>query len=142
MAEDICIQLADGAEELGLAVMLKDLLLQNLDLNPQKIPDFKKINIPIGLFVSDADVALTMAFSGGALTIQAGIQGTPKLHITAEADTVMNMSNLHIKWGFPYYFDETGREVLAAMKTHRLKVKGLMAHFPSLVRLSRILSVH
>ena len=142
MTEDIRIQLADGAEELGLAVMLRDLLQQNLELNPRKIPDFKKLGIPIGLYVSDADVALTMGFDAGGLTIHAGIQGTPDLYITAEADTVMNMSNMRIKWGLPYYFDETGREVLAAMTSGRLSVKGILKHFPSLLRLSRIMSVH
>lgn len=142
MVEDVCILLADGSEELGLAVMLRDLLLQNLELNPQKIPDFKKLNMPIGLYVSDAEVALTMAFNNGALTIHDGIQGTPGLYITADANTVMNMSNLKIKWGLPYYFDETGREVLAAMKSGRLSVKGILIHFPSLLRLSRIMSVH
>ena len=57
--------LAEGAEDLGLAVMLRDLLGQNLEQNPHKMPDFIKLHIPIGLTVSDVDIELTMVFSGG-----------------------------------------------------------------------------
>jgi hypothetical protein len=142
MGQDGIIQLAEGAEDLGLAVMLRDLLGQNFEQNPHKVPDFIKLNIPIGLTVSDVDIDLTMAFSGGALVIYPGIMGKPALCITAEAETIMGMSNLQIKWGLPYYFDDPGREVLKAMTAGRLKVKGMLLHFPSLVRLSRIMSVH
>jgi hypothetical protein len=83
-----------------------------------------------------------MGFDAGVLTIHAGIKGIPDLYITAEAETVMNMSNMRIKWGLPYYFDETGQEVFAAMTSGRLSVKGILKHFPSLLRLSRIMSVH
>ena len=141
MPNDICIQLAEGAEEIGLAVMLKDLLLQNLTEHPHKSSDFHKLSIPIGLTVSDADLALTMAFDGTSLTIFPGIRGVPGLNITAEAQTVMDLSKVRIKWGLPHYFDEHGQAVLAAMRQGRLKIKGMLTHFPSLVRLSRVMSV-
>lgn len=136
------IELAEGAEEIGLAVMLKDLLLQNLVEHPHKITDFHKMNIAIGLTVSDADLALTMLFESTGLTIYPGIRGVPGLNIVAEAETVMALSNVRIKWGLPHYFDEPGRALLSAMRRGRLKIKGMFAHFPSLVRLSRIMSVH
>jgi hypothetical protein len=139
---DIRIELAEGAEAIGLAVMLKDLLLQNLADHPNKIHDFNRLNIPIGLTVSDADVALTMAFENSGLTIYPGISGTPGLNITAEAETVMDLSNVRIKWGLPYYFDAPGQAVLAAMRQGTLKINGMLAHFPSLLRLSRVMSVH
>ena len=144
MADDnnLHIELAEGAEDIGLAVMLKDLLLQNLEERPRKVTDFKKMRIPIGLTVSDADLALTMKFDQDGLTIYPGIQGDPGLNITAEAETVMDLSNVRIKWGLPYYFDEPGQAVLQAMRQGRLKIKGMLAHFPSLVRLSRVMSVH
>ena len=139
---NVRIELAEGAEEIGLAVMLKDLLLQNLADHPHKITDFDRLNIPIGLTVSDADVALTMAFENNGLTIYPGIRGAPGLNITAEAETVMDLSNVRIRWGLPHYFDEPGQAVLGAMRRGTLKIKGMLAHFPSLVRLSRVMSVH
>jgi len=135
------IKLAKGAEEIGLANMLQDLLSQNLEQNPRKISDFSRLFIEIGLIVPDAEIELTMAFSRGTLTIHPGIKGKPGLMITSESYAVMALSNVKIRWGMPYYFDEEGKEVLGAMRTGRIKIKGMVTHFPSLIRLSRIMSV-
>ena len=106
MSQNIKIQFAEGAEDIGLAVMLHDLLTQNIEQHRHKQPDFNKLDIPIGLSVSDADIELTLEFSKGVLTIHPGILQSTRLNITAESDTIMNLSNQRIKWGFPFYFDE------------------------------------
>ena len=142
MRHGIQIELAQGAEEIGLAVMLRDLLTQNLEQNRHKIADFYKLNLPIGLSVSDAEIKLTLDFSHGSLRISNGLTRKVGLDITADSETIMNLSNQQIKWGLPYYFDETGKEILAAMKSGRLKVKGMMRFFPTLIRFSRVMSVH
>jgi hypothetical protein len=136
------IQLAEGAREIGLAVMLQDLMIQNIEQNPHKLTDFKKLDIRIGLEVFDAEIKLTLEFADNTLTIHPGIQKQPELYLTADSEAIMNLSNQKIKWGLPYYFDETGREILAAMRSGRLKAKGMMAHFPSLIRFARVMSVH
>jgi hypothetical protein len=135
------VKLAEGAEEIGLAIMLQDLIVQNIEQNPHKLIDFKKLDISIGLDVSDVDIKLTLDFSNSTLTIQPDISGEPELNITADSGTIMNLSNQKIKWGLPYYFDDTGREILAAMRSRRLRVKGMVAYFPSLIRFSRVMSV-
>jgi len=142
MGKDIKVVLGKGAQDLGLAVMLKDLLLQNLEQNPHKKEDFKKLNIDIGLTVPDAEISLTMSFRNGALTIYPAIKGKPGLSITSVSDVVMGLSNVKIKGGMPYYFDAAGREILKAMFSGGLKMKGMFTHFPSLIRLSRVMSVH
>jgi hypothetical protein len=136
------INLAQGAEEIGLAIILQDLIVQNIEQNPHKLTDFKKLDIAIGLDVSDVEIKLTLEFSNNTLTILPGIQGKPELNITADSATVMNLSNQKIKWGLPYYFDETGREIMAAMKSGQLRVTGMIRHFASLIRFSRVMSVH
>ncbi len=142
MTNTIQVEFAEGAEEIGLAVMLRDLLTQNLEQNPHKISDFNKLNIPIGLHVFDVAIKLTLDFSNGSLTILNGVKGHGGLNITADSGTIMNLSNQRIKWGLPYYFDETGKEIVAAMKSGRLKVKGMLRHFATLIRFSRVMSVH
>ena len=136
------INLAQGAEEIGLAIMLQDLIVQNIEQNPHKLTDFKKLGISIGLDVSDVEIKLSLAFSDGELIIRPGIKGQPELDINADSGTVMNLSNQKIKWGLPYYFDETGREIMAAMRSRRLRVTGMISHFASLIRFSRVMSVH
>jgi hypothetical protein len=138
----IDIQLAPDAQEIGLAVMIKDLIAQNLEQNPHKISDFVKLNIAVGLVVTDVAIEMTMAFSKGTLTVDSGISDKSVIIIRTEADIVMAMSNVKIKFGLPYYFDETGSEILQAMLQRRLKIKGMMLHLPSLIWLSRVMSVH
>ncbi|MFH2129965.1 MAG: hypothetical protein ABIK68_06295 [bacterium] len=136
------VKLAEGAEAVGLALMLQDLISQNLEQNPHKLKDLKKLNMSFGLTVTDADVRMTMEFADGVLTLHPGIKEQAGVLIESETDIVMAMSNLRIKGGMPYYFDETGRDVLKAIFSGRMKVIGMLAHFPSMIRLSRLLSVH
>ena len=140
--DKVNVELAKGAEEVGLAVMLHHLVRQNMEQNPHKIRDFHKLNISFGLTVTDADVELTMEFSKGVLILRPGISPGAKVLIHAESDTIIAMSNLQIKWGMPYYFDETGREVLRAIFTKKMTVQGLLTHFPSMIRLSNVLSIN
>lgn len=135
------IKLADGAETLGLPDMLKDLIGQNLVQRPKKVADFVRLCIRIGLKITDADITITLAFDKGRLTIYPGLQKPVHILVEAESDIIMALSNQTIKWGLPYYFDETGKEILAAMKTGRLKAKGMLIHFPSMIRFSRVMSV-
>ena len=134
------IRLAPGAEEIGLALMLEGLISQNLEQRPEKRADFEKLNIGLGLIIPDAEIELTLDFTGGLLTIHPGLTNRVRLQVTAESDIIMALSNQRIKWGLPYYFDETGREILAAIKSGRLKLEGFR-HFPSLIRFSRVMSV-
>jgi len=135
------IELAPGAEKLGLPDMLKDLIGQNLAAHPEKISDFHKLAIRIGLTVRDADVALTLDFNQGRLIILAGIQEPVHIRVIADSEIIMALSNQTIKWGLPYYFDTTGKEILAAIKSGRLKAQGMFLHLPSMIRFSRIMSV-
>jgi hypothetical protein len=135
------IILAEGVENVGLAVILKELIVQNLEQNPDKISDFNRLSIDIGLIVPDAEIEIHLKFSRGTLTICSGIRERPSLIIVSDSDQVLALSNVKIKWGMPYYFDEQGKEVLSAMREKRIRVKGLFFHFPSLLRFSRIMSV-
>jgi len=136
------VKLAPGAGDVGLAEMLKDLIAQNLQQNPHKLKDFVRLNMGFGLTVTDADVAMTLQFVGGSLILHAGIHESARVRIELETEMVMAMSNLQIRGGMPYYFDETGMEVLKAMLSRRIRVRGMLAHFPSVIRLTRVLSVN
>jgi len=57
------INLSEGAPEIGLAVMLRNLIVQNLEQNPHKMTDFKKLKLSVGLEVSDVEIKLTLEFA-------------------------------------------------------------------------------
>jgi hypothetical protein len=144
------ITLAAGAGENGLAVMLADLLRQNLESKPQKARDMEAMTGRIALLAEDAEVALTLRFDHGKLTVYDGVVGVPDVIVRASSDVVLALSNVPItrRWGLPIpnYRDREGRKVLrevfAAMRKGTMKVDGGALHAGLMLHLTRIMSVN
>jgi hypothetical protein len=144
------IELAPGAENNGLASMLAGLVSQNLEAKPHKQRDFRALRGSIAIVAEDADVALTLRFDRGKLTIHDGIVGVPDVTIRGGSDTIMSLSNtpLVTRLGLPFPDprDSEGvavsRSVMAAMKSGRFHIYGLAFHLPMMLRLTRVMSVN
>jgi hypothetical protein len=144
------IALAPGAEENGFAVMLTDLVRQNLETNPHKQRDFEALDGVVAIVADDAEVALTLAFDRGALRVFSGLVGVPDLVIRGSSDTILALSNVPLspRLGLPFPRDEEGRKLLRnivrAMRTGALHTEargGLLRRFPLLLHLTRVMSV-
>jgi hypothetical protein len=155
------IELAPGAEENGLAVMLADLVRQNLESKPHKVGDFVALAGAVSIVADDADVALTLRFDRGQLRIHDGIVGIPDLTIRGPSDTILALSNMpSFEWGpspirewigklglpIPNPGDKEAaklvRSVVDAVKSGAFHIYGAAFHLPLLVRLSRVMSVN
>jgi hypothetical protein len=144
------IELAPGAEDNGLALMLADLVRQNLDAKPRKKGDFEAIGGTVSIVADDADVALTLRFDHGHLTIHDGIVGIPDLTIRGPSDTILALSNLPLttRLGLPLPSPgdreamKTVRSVFEAMRGGRFHVYGMAFHLPMLMHLTRVMSVN
>jgi hypothetical protein len=144
------ITLAQGAEENGLAVMLADLLRQNLDSKPHKTRDLKAITGRIAILAEDAEVAMTLRFDHGDLTLYDGVVGIPDVTVRASSDVILALSNVPLTTKLalpvPSPRDREGRkvmgEVLAAMRSGAMKVDGGTLHAPMMLHLTRIMSVN
>ena len=133
--------MAPGAEEAGMAAMLAEMIGTNLKNKPERVKDFNKLNGTIWITADDADVDMTMVFEAGKLTVHAGKVGTPILAISTDSSTLMDLANINIKFGMPYYFDETGRMVIKKLMSRELKIKGLFTHTMALTHMTKIMSV-
>jgi hypothetical protein len=126
------IVLAAGAEDNGLASMLADLLRQNLEAKPHKQPDFDALTGSIAIVADDAEVALTLRFEHGRLTIYDGIVGIPDVTIRGGSDTILALSNMPLmtRLGLPLPDPrdkesvKTVRSVLDAMTSGTLHING------------------
>jgi hypothetical protein len=144
------IELAPGAEENGLAMMLADLVRQNLDSKPHKKPDFDALDGTISIVADDADVALTLRFDAGRLTIHDGIVGIPDVTIRGPSETILAMSNLplgrRIKLPVPSRSDKEAnkalRGMMSAIREGKLHMYGAAFHIPLMMRLTRVMSVN
>lgn len=145
------VQLAPGTEENGLAMMLADLVRQNLDAKPQKTRDFEALGGSVSIVADDAGVALTMRFErGGRLTIHDGIVGIPDVTIRGPSDTILALSNMPLSTplGLPIPSPgdraavKTVKTVVGAMRAGKLHVYGMAFHLPMVMRLTRVMSVN
>lgn len=144
------ISLAPGAEDNGLAVMLADLVRQNLEAKPKKKSDFAALSGSISIVAEDAEVALTLRFKGGQLTIHDGIVGIPDVTIRGSSDTILALSNLPLtsmlSLPVPSPRDKEGiktmRGVMSELTSGRFHIYGMAFHLPLLMRLTRVMSIN
>ena len=121
--------------------MLGGLIAANVSARPEKRADFDRLTARVGIDATDAGEAATLDFERGHLTIHNGLNPGRQITITAESETVMQLSNLRIGlFGMPVYYDETGRDVVAKLLTRRLRIAGLL-RVGTLNRVTRIFSV-
>jgi hypothetical protein len=144
------VELAPDARENGLAIMLAELLRQNLEAKPRKKDDFAALGGSVAILADDADVALTLCFErGGKLTIHDGIVGIPDLTIRGPSEVIMALSNMPLApLGLPFPNPrnpdamKTVRTIVAAIRAGKLHVYGMALHLPMLMRLTRVMSIH
>ena len=136
------IILDEGARNMGLAEMMFNLIRQNLEQKPQRLPSFRALNSNVVIVARDIDITITLAFKGGELTIYNGIVGEADLKIIADHDAILGLSLINISMGLPNYFDRTGRDILKKLLLGNLKIKGMLKHPFPLIRLTKIFSVN
>jgi len=145
------VQLAPGTEDNGLAMMLADLVRQNLEAKPHKQGDFAALRGSVSIVADDADVALTMRFErGGKLTIHDGIVGIPDITIRGPSEAVLALSNMPLatRLGLPIPDPrnpeavKTMRLLMGAMRDGSLHVYGIAFHLPLVMKLTRVMSIN
>lgn len=135
------IDLAPGIEDGGLATMMADIIKGNLRDKPKREKDFNALNGNIYMQAEDAEVDLTMAFKKGSLLVHNGKVGKPKISIVTDANSLLELANISVKLGLPYYFDETGRSIIRKLLARKLKIKGLFTHLIALTHFTKLMSV-
>ncbi len=135
------VEYAD-AEPSAFASMLGGLIEANVENSSAKRKDFDSLSARVGVFVTDIDEGVTLDFASGTLTVHSGLKPKRDITIRAEADTVMNLSNLKIGlFGMPVYFDSVGRGVVSKMVQRKLRIDGLLGNIATLNTVTRIFSV-
>jgi len=142
MSETARIRLAVGAEGVGLAVMLADLIRQNLEQNPRREPDFQKLDAVIAVEVPDAEVTVTLEFSRGSLVVHGGLRDSPVLLIRAGARNLLALPLVRISAGMPNLLSSDSRILRNGLLSGEVKIRGMFRHPLRLVRFTRLISVN
>ena len=129
-------------EPSAFASMLGGLIEANVEGRPEKKKDFDALQARVGIWVTDIDEGVTLDFQRGSLTVHNGLEPERDLTIRAEADTVMNLSNLKIgAFGMPVYYNQVGRAVALKLMQGKLRIDGLLGNLAMLNTVTRIFSV-
>jgi hypothetical protein len=136
------IRLAAGAEEVGLAVMLADLIRQNLEQNPRKEPDFGKLDAVIAVEVPDVEVAVTLEFLRGSLVVHGGLADSPQLLIQAGARNLLALPLVRIWARMPNILSSDSRILRNGLLSGEVKIRGMFRHPLKLLRFTRLISVN
>ena len=135
------VEYADG-EPSAFASMLGGLIEANVAASAAKRKDFDELAARVGFWVTDIDEGVTLDFQRGSVVVSNGLKPKRDITIRAEAETVMNLSNLRIGlFGMPVYYDEVGRGVAAKLLQGRLKIEGLLGNIATVNTVTRIFSV-
>jgi hypothetical protein len=136
------ITVDEGAEENGLANMVAELLRANTESSPLKKKVFSRMKGSVGLVATDAEVSLTLLFARGSCTVHDGILPGTAASVTADSDSILELSNVRIVGGLPHLFDRTGRGVVGKALRREIRIRGLLRHPVTLTRLAIVLSVN
>jgi hypothetical protein len=142
------ITLTPAAENNAFASMLAELLRQNLESKPHKKKDFEALTGTVALIADDAEVALTLEFARGKVTVHDGVLGKPDVAVRGTGDAIMALSNVPLTrpLGLPLPTDraslEVLREMVRATRTGELKIYGMLGHLGLLTRLTKVMSVN
>jgi hypothetical protein len=135
------VVLAEGEAAGGLASMVGTLLAKNVERSHEKFDDFRRLNTVVLIEVSDLGQSVTLGFDRGRCTVHTGLAGSPAIVLRTDSDTFMALGQVRIgPLGLPNYLDASGRAVLRAMATGRLRIHGLR-HVRTLNRITRLFSV-
>lgn len=136
------VEYVAGDDASAFAQMLGGLIEANVSSRTEKRRDFDALKARVGIYVTDIEEGVTLDFEGGHLVVHDGLQGGRDLTIRADADTVMQLSNVRIGFaGMPNYFDATGRDVVGKMLSGRLRVDGILGNLTTLNQVTRLFSV-
>jgi hypothetical protein len=138
----MAVELAPGADENGLAVMMATMMGQNLEDHPDRRSDFARLVGRVAIVAEDAGVALTMELTGGRAIVHDGIVGIPDLTIRGSAEIIADMSRMESgRFGLPDPRGPVNQAMLAALRERRLRLYGLPAGLPLLIRLGKVLAI-
>ena len=125
----------------GLGVMLADLVRGNIEADPARARLLHGVRGTINVHAHDAEVDVGLEFRDGQLLVHAKPYAKADLDITTDAETLMGMSSVPLRFGMPDTTKAEGRAVVGKMLRGNLKVRGMVTKPKLLTRLQRLMSV-
>jgi hypothetical protein len=141
---DYPVNLDDAPDANGIGGVVATLLTQNFETFPNRIDLARKITRPVTINGSDIDSTCTITCGSRAVTISNDVVGKPAVTVTATVEQILDLSQLKMKASglLPVgFFTKRGLRTLAAISSGNLRVRGLVTHPITALRVIALLSV-
>ncbi len=138
------VVLGEGADENGFAIMIRDLLSQNVEDHQSKARALAGLGGRVAIVVEDAGVAITLNFEEPTVVVHDGIVGIPDVTIRATSERVTQMSLIELlpRIGLPDPRGEVATQIMHASKKGEVQMYGALRHPGTVLRLTEVLSVN
>jgi len=141
---DYPVTLTDGPDANGIAGVVATLVTQNLEAFPARVQLARKLTRPVTITASDIESTCTISCGSRDVAIANDVVGAPSVTVTATVEQILDLSQLKMRASglLPVgFFTKRGLGVLAAIASGNLRVRGLITHPVSTLRVVALLSV-
>lgn len=138
------IEMAPRAEDNAFALMLAQLIRQNIDDHTPKKGAFLRMEGRVAIVVEDLGQSVTLSFERGRLTVHDGIHGIPDVTVRAGSDEITKMSLVELAspLGLPDPRGAGTRAMVEASRAGKIRVWGAFTNLSLVLRLTRVMSVN
>lgn len=132
----------EGDEPNGLARMIADLIETNINADVAKGRLIESTRGAVQIDVPRAGVTVGLKFVPGTLTVTSAPVPGADVRIETEAETLMALSTVPLRFGLPDPATSEGRAVGCKLVTGALKVRGRPWRLAILTRAHRLVSAN
>jgi hypothetical protein len=128
-----------GPEPSGLAIMVADLIGQNLARDPAR----RALLRPLVAVLDAPDANVTVFLRIGRDDVRVGDDDVPDAHVRIQAtsERLLDLTTAPLRFGLPDPLRPEGRDIVADLLRRRIRIRGLLRHPLRLARLTKLLSV-
>jgi hypothetical protein len=137
------LHLDEKASENGLAVIIFDLIRQNIESDPQRKKIISEINTKIGIVAKDesSEVKITLSFDNNKCLIFDGFYNNPEIVIETDYETLLVLPRIPMFAGYPVLTGRASLNMVLNILRGKLNIKGLVFHVFDLIKLLRLITV-
>lgn len=138
------IVLEEGDQANGVASIVGTLLQQNFENFQGRDRIADRVRRPVAIYNVDTKEGCTLTFGPGETRVANEVIGKPVVEVRATTNQIVDVSQLLMRGGglLPAgFFTRRGLRVLGQIATGRLKVRGLLSHPLTALRLIALVSV-
>lgn len=136
---------APRAEESPFALLIADLLEQNVSRAPRKLDLLLRLDLNVILSASDIETSATLQFRGPAgVTVYPGmVDGDGHVAVTGTSDAILDLARLELigNSGIPVLWKGTGPATLRRIVRQELRLRAGLRDLPRLATLLSLMSV-